>query len=118
MKRQISVSIFLAFLLIALAWLYIKFNNETKPEKNTITTENHVSEEPSTTISQEYFSYEYYIKVEHEKLVVYRCKNHEVFMETSIESDMLPLSVQNRLESGIFFQTEGELYDFLESYSS
>ena len=109
MKRQISVSIFLAVLVIVLAWLYIKFNNETKPEKNTITTENHVSEEPSTTISQEYFSYEYYIKVEHEKLVVYRCKNHEVFMETSIE---------NRLESGIFFQTEGELYDFLESYSS
>ena len=118
MKRQISVSIFLAVLVIALAWLYIKFNNETKPEKNTITTENYVSEEPATTISQEYVFYEFYIKVEHEKLVVYRCKNQEIFMETSIESDMLPLNMQKRLESGIFFQTEGELYDFLESYSS
>lgn len=118
MKRQISVSIFLAVLVIILALLYIKYHNETKPKEDIITTENHVSKEPATTISQEYVTYEYYIKAEHEKLVVYSCKNHEVFMETSIESDILPLNVQERLESGIFFQTEAELYDFLESYSS
>jgi hypothetical protein len=118
MKRQISVSIFLAILVIALAWLYIKFNNETNPKENTITTENHILDEPATTISQEYFSYKYYIKVEHEKLVVYKSKNHGIFMETSIEKDMLPQDVQERLKIGIFFESEEELYDFLESYSS
>ena len=37
MKRQISVSIFLAILVIVLAWLYIKFNNEIQPKENEIT---------------------------------------------------------------------------------
>ena len=39
-------------------------------------------------------------------------------METAIELDVLPLEIQEKIDSGIFFQTEQELYDFLESYSS
>lgn len=118
MKRQISISIFLALLVSILAWLYIKINNEMNPKEHTITTENHILEEPSTTISKESIVYEYYIKEEHNKLVVYRYKNHEKFMETSIKSEDLPEFLQERLKTNIFFETEGELYDFLESYSS
>ena len=71
MKRQVSVSIFLAILVIALAWLYIKFNNETQPKNQNITTENDVSKEESITISQEYLTCPYYIKAEYGRLVVY-----------------------------------------------
>ena len=118
MKRQVSVSIFLAVLVIALAWLYIKFNNETQPKNQNITTENDVSKEESITISQEYLVCPYFIKVEYGRLVVYLSKTQEIFMETAIEFDTLPLDIQQKLDSGIFFQTEQELYDFLESYSS
>lgn len=118
MKRQISVSIFLAILVIALAWLYIKFNNETNPKNETITTENDVSKEQSVTISQEYISYPYYIIEENGRLVVYQSKSQEIYMETSIEVFTLPLEMQEKLKTGIFIQTEEELYDFLESYSS
>lgn len=118
MKRQVSVSIFLAILVIALAWLYIKFNNETQPKNQNITTENDVSKEQSITISQEYISYPYYIKEEYGRLVVYLSKTQEIYMETSIEIYTLPSELQENLESGIYFKTEEELYDFLESYSS
>ena len=118
MKRQVSVSIFLAILVIILAWIYIKFSNETRVDENKVTTENDVSKEQSVTISQEYTSYPYYIKAIDGRLVVYESKQQTIFMETSIEIHTLPEEIQNNLETGIFFETEGKLYDFLESYSS
>ena len=118
MKRQVSVSIFLAILVISLTWLYIKFNNETSPKENVITTENDVSKEESVTISQEYITCPYYIKAEDGKLIVFESKSQQIYMETSIEIDTLPDEVKEKLDTGIFFKTEGDLYDFLESYSS
>ena len=118
MKRQISVSIFLAILVIALAWLYIKFSNETKLKNETITTENDVSKEQSITISQSYITYPYYIKEADGRLVVYQSKTQEIYMETSVESDTLPEELKEKLKAGIFFENEEDLYDFLESYSS
>ena len=118
MKRQISVSVFLAILVIVLTWLYIKYNNETEPKEIQIETENEISKEESITISQEYLSCLYYIKEIDGRLVVYEAKNHAVFMETSIETFTLPVEIREKLDAGIYFQTEAELYDFLESYSS
>lgn len=120
MKRQVSVSIFLAILVIALAWLYIKFSNETRPKEkeNEITTENDVSSEQSVTISQEYISYPYCIKAQDGKVAVFKTQENDIYMETSIEIEILPLDIQEKIKKGIYFKTEGELYDFLESYSS
>lgn len=118
MKRQISVSIFLAILVIALAWLYIKFNNEIEPKNESITTENDISKEPSVTINQAYVSSVYFIKEKDGRLVVYLSKTQEIYMETSIESETLPDDVKEKLETGIFFENEEDLYGFLESYSS
>lgn len=118
MKRQMSVSIFLAILLIVLSWLYIKYSNETEQKENVIHTENEISKEESITISQEYISYPFYIKELDGRLVVYESKNHKIFMETSIEIMTLPKELCEKLESGIYFQSEAELYNFLESYSS
>ena len=118
MKRQMSVSIFLAILLIALTWLYIKFSNETVPKENKIQTENELIKDEAITISQEHISSLYYIKEIDGRLVVYESKNHVLFMETSIEKSTLPMEIQDKLDLGIYFQTEAQLYDFLESYSS
>ena len=118
MKRQMSVSIFLAILLITLTWLYIKFSNETVPKDNKFQTENDISKDESITISQEYISSLFYIKEYDGRLVVYESKNHTIFMETSIEIITLPKEIIDKLDTGIFFQSEAQLYDFLESYSS
>jgi hypothetical protein len=39
-------------------------------------------------------------------------------METGIEASLLPIEVQAQLDFGIYFKTDVELFDFLESYSS
>ena len=118
MKRQISVSILLAILVIVLTWVYIKYNNETNAKENVIHTENEISKEQSITISQEYLSYPFYIKEKDGRLVVFDTKKQQIFMETSIEAKSLPRELQENLEAGIYFKTEADLYDFLESYSS
>lgn len=119
MKRQVSVSIFCAILLIVMVWLYIKFYNERKPMETEINTEEQVGQkEESITISQGYTSYEFYIKNEDGRIVVYSTKTDEWAMETGIESYTLPEDIKQKIEAGIFFKTEEELYDFLESYSS
>ena len=118
MKRQMSISIFLAVLVILLAWLYIKLSNEIQPKNETITTENNVLKEPSVTINQTYITYPYYIMDEDGRLVVFFTKTKEIYMETGIESILLPNEVKEKLETGIFFENEEKLYDFLESYSS
>ena len=118
MKRQISVSIFLAILVLALAWLYIKFSNETSPNEKELSTENDVSNEPAITISQELEKKAFYLLVEDGKIVVYQGDTEKKYMETSITFDTLPEELKDRINKGISFQTEAELYDFLESYSS
>jgi len=118
MKRQMSISIFLAILVIALAWLYIKYRNDIRPDNMQTKQIQQESEENSISISQEYTAYKYYIKAEDGRLIVYESKSQNIYMETSIEIDTLPLDIKEKLDVGIFFETEGDLYDFLESYSS
>jgi len=120
MKRQISISIFLAIIVILLAFLYIKFFNANKAEEKGANEQliDIVTEHPAITISQEYMTYPFYIKEENGRLVVYRTQTQEYYMETGIEIHDLPQEIQEKLEFGIFFQTENELYNFLESYSS
>ncbi len=117
MKRQISISILLALIVIALAWLYIRFSNDTQlHDKGVLTKEN--EKENALEISQDYISYQYYIKDEDGRLVVYETKTQKPYAQTGIESTTLPMHIQAELNTGIFFQTEEDLYNFLESYSS
>ncbi len=119
MKRQISISIFLAILVIVLAWLYIKFSNDTQLHDNGVLTEDYSNDNSnSLVISQEYINYQYYIKDEDGRLVVYETKTQDIYAQTGIETETLPVEIQSKLETGIFFQTEEDLYNFLESYSS
>ena len=118
MKRQISIYIFLAIVVILLALLYIKFSNDTQLNDNGVLTEEKNNEEQSLEISQEYISYQFYIKDDNGRLVVYEVKTQEIFTQTAIQTKMLPIEIQQELSVGIYFKTESELYNFLESYSS
>lgn len=114
MKKQISVCIFLSIVLIALILAFIKFNNG-KEQEHTQLTEDATD---SLQISQEYKQYMFYIVEEDTHLVVYETKNDSIYMETGISKKDLPLELQKELKTGFFFETEQDLYDFLESYSS
>ena len=125
MKKQISISIFLAIFVILLTLLYIKSNNDRKPEKereqNEQLVEYNQSEQisgNSVVLSQENISSPFYVKNEEGWLVVYQTQTQTRYMDTGIETKNLPAELLETAEVGIFFETEQELYDFLESYSS
>ncbi|MBR4026027.1 MAG: hypothetical protein IKJ01_00530 [Lachnospiraceae bacterium] len=120
MKRQISICIFLAIIVILLSLLFIKFNNtriEYNKQQELLNTQN-VQQQESIRISQPYTQYMFYILNENGQLVVYDTKTNNLYMETGIRTDYLPEEVQKEIKEGLFFQTESDLYDFLESYSS
>ena len=119
MKRQISISIFLAIIVILLALLYIKFSNDTQQNNHgVLTEESDQKDNNSLEISQEYISYEFYVKDDNGRLVVYETKTQNIYAQTAIQTKMLPLEIQQELQAGIYFKSETELYNFLESYSS
>lgn len=123
MKRQISICIFISALIIGLGLLYTKIHNDNnKPQEEQpiveVTESEETEDDRSITISQEYNTYYFYAKDDEGRVSIYDMKSQTLYMETGIETNMLPESVQQELESGIYFKDEMELYDFLESYSS
>lgn len=61
----------------------------------------------------------YYVKAINHELCVYRSDNmDEVFMTTDLTLEMLPYDVQQQIISTKCFNTIGEVYAFLESYTS
>lgn len=61
----------------------------------------------------------YYLAIQNNKVVVYREDGQTVYMETDIPAQDLPSDVlQELLTQRRIVNTEEDLYDFLESYSS
>lgn len=60
----------------------------------------------------------YYIVSKDNKLIVYYDDLETVYITTDIRTDSLPESVQLEILQMKYFETEEELYNFLESYSS
>lgn len=125
MKKQISVCIFLSIILIVLSLTFIRFNNEKKEKQEADNTQlmeitqkaQMQMEEP--TESETELPYLFCIQEKDNRLVVYEEKTGSVYMETGIMASDLPQELYETLKKdGIFFETEADLYDFLESYSS
>lgn len=121
MKRQIIVCVFLSLILIVLVFVFVKMRNDNKLPKNGtelsfITAETET--EDMVEILQDNVNFKYYIIEEEGRLTVYEVETKEIFLETAIETELLPEQIQRSLETGIYFETEGDLFDFLESYSS
>lgn len=66
--------------------------------------------------------FDYYCIVENENLYVYQIKNElkerSIYMKCELTEYNFPVEIVMRLENGVFFKDEKELYNFLESYSS
>ena len=61
--------------------------------------------------------YHYYMKKLNGSVIVYN-KDHTVYEYTDLIPEFLPEEVVQKLNLGIYFQNQEELYEFLETYSS
>ena len=73
---------------------------------------------PSVETNKELTYFKYMIYQDGERLTVYESDSTTIYMQTDIMVEQLPEDVREQLDLGIGIQTEEELYDFLESYSS
>ena len=60
----------------------------------------------------------YFISLYNHYVVVYHSDQKTIFLFTDMKAEELPDDVQKDLVKGIFMKDEGELYDFLENYTS
>lgn len=60
----------------------------------------------------------YYLAIFKNKVVVYKSDGKTIYMETDIPAEDLPADVMQELIQRRVVNTEEDLYDFLESYSS
>ena len=125
MKKQISVCIFLSVILVALSLAVIKRNNTKKEYEQAEhtkmiedTQEFIIEHETQTDIHTQESDDMFCIFERDNRLVVYEAKTKAFYMETGIVLEDLPTDIREHLKTGIFFQNESDLYDFLESYSS
>ena len=123
MKRQIIICVFVSLILILMVLLFVIFRNDNKmPENETqssqITTEISTKEDVAIEISQELTNYKYFVIEEDGRLTVYETASKKIFLETDIQTWLLTEQLQKNLSNGIYFETEKDLFDFLESYSS
>ncbi len=122
MKRQILICVFLSFVLILLVFVFVKMRNEDKlPKSETelsrLTAETD-TEDNAVESANEFTNYKYLVIEEDGRLTVYITATKEIFMETDIQIKLLTEQLQENLRNGIYFETERDLFDFLESYSS
>ena len=122
MKRQISICVFLSIVLLILAILFVAINNQEKsPYKKINETETQVKSYTSDQVVEQTLQpkeYKYYAIEKEGRLSVYENVKETLFMDTAIEIRLLPEDIRKKIERGIYFENEAELYDFLESYSS
>ena len=121
MKRQVLICVFLSLILILLVIAFIKMRNEDRLPRNETELSLKTAEtetEDAIEISQEHTNYKFYIEEDEGRLTVYETATKTIYLETAIELYHLPEQIRLNLENGIYFETEEELYDFLESYSS
>ena len=128
MKKTTSICLFtgMIFLLLVMV-VYLLFTQQDTGEKEQdlaaateeMPAETDTEKELKTTESLDvYESYAYVIKQKDGILVVYQSDGITEFFETNIRIRDLNEDMVKKLENGIRFSDDQELYAFLESYSS
>ena len=115
----IALAVFLITIFAASAWK--KEETLMPPASETIIaeTESSVTQTPEAAESLAYKEPgTYKIGVEDGVLVVYINDGATLYFETNIRTRELDDTVLSKIENGLYFSDEQELYAFLESYSS
>ena len=106
--------------MILCIFLFNKIRKDKEFQKNKIETEltqtEVQTEENSQSLKKE--EYKYYILEIEGRISVFETTNHSIFLDTAIKAAYLPDHLREELKEGIYFKTEKDMFDFLESYSS
>ena len=108
MKKTTSICLFTGMIFLLLVMVVYLLFTQQDTEKELKTTESLAVYEP----------YAYIIKQKDGILVVYQSDGITEFFETNIRIRDLNEDMVKKLENGIRFSDDQELYAFLESYSS
>lgn len=126
MKKKISICLFIGILALIniscmILWMKQK-SDHTNWEEYVQETECRELETESEILSQESMhvleNSKFYLGEKDGYLVVFLTGSKEVYCETNIRVEFLTEEFKEKLAQGISFQTEEELYEFLENYSS
>lgn len=115
MNRNISIC-FIILSITIIVILTIQIKSEEKEIVSDYTTE-YEEEERFIQVNgiNEYYKYE--IRCVDMRLEVF-LEDGSLYMETGINYDDLPDETRQKIDKGLKFKDDIELYDFLESYSS
>ena len=114
MKRRISICIIVFTVSISAAIFWANTDSDT-PQESQIgqsVPDTRDTEQTTAVNTGHTIPYPYLLKDLDGNVV------SQNFMETGIRSADLPMDLQQRLKNGIGFESQEELFDFLESYSS
>lgn len=107
MKKRMIITICIFFAAIAVFLWYRTEQNSTKEDKILVKSDSvPVAAQPV-----------YYMKKQGGSVVIYHYDD-TLYEYTDLEMEFLPEQVQKELDLGIYFHSQEELYEFLETYSS
>lgn len=127
MKKSISICIFIVVLAWLIAMLILLFRDGEQKEERLTAAEteqkqavllSEKTEDPSVESMAAPQGAAYLARDKEGRLVVYREDGTTVYLETNIRCQELEHWLQEQLQEGIWFETDKELFDFLENYSS
>ena len=118
MKNKISICILVVLGILLTVWALESIDNRISQKLNNEDTQIQIAETQSKEVSKVVISYEYIVKNDNGMITVYKNYGTDKFFDTGVYYNELPEDIKSKINNGFGFETESELYDFLESYSS
>lgn len=119
MNRKVSICILAFILIVLIVVLVVMAGNKKETPVVPTETQELVDTEPAVIANTDHVTqYRYIARIVDERLVIFESDNHTVYFETGIRANVLSAHVREQARTGIGFQSEASMYDFLESYSS
>lgn len=118
MKPSYSISYFILITAVVLAFVYAFAVNSEYQVENYVSIEESTPEESVNSNSDDVLSSGFFLHSDGTYVIVYLYDNVTIFLETDILISSLESTLQDEVKTGKYIETEGELYGFLENYSS
>ena len=120
MKRKIGICllVFLFLFLVTFGGGLFFTSQQNRENQNTKQPEIESQEEESILSSKEEDAFRYIVFSEDGRLVVYYSDGKTLFFNSGVSADDLSGKWKEQLEQGIRFNSQEELLEFLEAYSS
>jgi hypothetical protein len=129
MKNRYSICVLGILIFVCIAILFFSVAEESSKNRDETVEPQAINEDDfdseldiaaddSVISSKTEENYKYILIEEDGHLLVYYSDNTTLFFDSGIQTKNLPEEVLDKLETGIRFLNDEELYEFLENYSS